>query len=112
MNNSEKLQQDVRRHQREREKSNRFYEQNGNLKHVHDALFVHFFTVTSRLRGGIPSSDVLLRTLTQDYKFLFLPLNFVAVSKNSILGKFTYFWDFSPVGKIATKFEKKAKSIK
>ena len=71
------------------------------------ALFVHFFTVTSRLRGGIPSSDVLLRTLTQDYKFLFLPLNFVAVSKNSILGEFTYFWDFAPVGKIATKFEKK-----
>ena len=54
-------------------KSSRFYEQNNNLKHVHDAFLVHFFTVTS-----------------QDYKFLFLPLNFVAVSKNSILGKFTY----------------------
>ena len=56
-------------------------------KHVHDAFFVHFFTVTSRLRREIPLSDVLLRTLTQDYKLFFLPLNFEAVPKNSILAE-------------------------
>ena len=33
-------------------------------------------------------------------------LNLVAVPKNSIPGKFTNIWDFTPIGIIATKFEK------
>ena len=68
--------------------------------------FVHFFAVTARLRLEITSGDVLWRTQTQAYKFLFLPLNLVAVPKNSIPGKFTNIWDFTPIGIIATKFEK------
>ena len=51
--------------------------------------FVHFFAVTARLRLEITSGDVLWRTQTQAYKFLFLPLNLAAVPKNSIPGKFT-----------------------
>ena len=80
-----------RRRQRERQKKKKVYIRKTTTLHVqHTFLYislpslhdcdVKFPQVT--FRGG--------RKHRLDYKFLFLPLNLVAVPKNSIPGKFTY----------------------
>ena len=55
------LKQRRRRRQRERQKCNRLNKQNNNFARA-SCFFVHFFTVTPRLRRGTAYFDVLWRT--------------------------------------------------
>ena len=70
------LKQRRRRRQRERQKCNRLNKQNNNLARA-SCFFVHFFTVTPRLRRGTAYFDGLWRTWTQGNDFLFFSCTFI-----------------------------------
>ena len=70
------LKQRRRRRQRERQKCKRLNKQNNNFARA-SCFFVHFFTVTPRLRRGTAYFDGLWRTWTQGNDFLFFSCTFI-----------------------------------
>ena len=65
-----------------------------------------FFACGDRVRRSRGRHLFIRGPRARAAKTLFTYVNLVAVPKNSIPGKFTNIWDFTPIGIIATKFEK------